>query len=441
MKLRRLLALAIGFAVVPVPAQAQETRPNILVILTDDQRATGTFGVMPALRSWFVEGGAQYTRAYGPTPICCPARATLFSGRYAHNHGVRTNGDALGLDQSRTVQRGLREAGYHTAIFGKYLNSWPIEESPPHFDTWATFSLGRDGYYGQTFNVGGQLREIKAYSTDYISNRAVRFLQAREEADDQPWLLYLTPFAPHAPAIAEPAYRNAAVPAFWPNPAMRETDRRDKPPYVRAQMQSVSEMRDFRARQLRTLMSVDDMVGRVMTLLANLNENTLAIFASDNGWTWGDHGLVGKTTPYTPSILVPLLVRWPGHIAPGIKDNRLVSLADVAPTMAEAAGLVPDPAMDGRSLFGSTRDRVLMEFWTAPGIRTPDWASIRTRTYQYVEYYDGDSTTFREYYDLVNDPWQLVNLLRDGDPSTDPDLTIPKALLAAAKACAGVDCP
>jgi arylsulfatase A-like enzyme len=199
-------------------------------------------------------------------------------------------------------------------------------------------------------------------------------------------------------------------------------------------------MRDIRARQLRTLMSVDDMVGRVMTVLSNLNENTLAIFTSDNGYQWGEHGLTNKTTPYTPSIMVPFLVRWPGHVAPSSKDGRLVSLIDIAPTVAQAAGLVPDPMMDGRSLFSSARDHILTEFFTWPGYVVPTWASVRTNTYQYVEYYDGGSVTFREYYDLAADPWQLVNLLRDGDPS-NPDLTAPKALVAAAKVCAGVDCP
>jgi arylsulfatase A-like enzyme len=438
--------LVLLFLAVPLPAGAQEARPNVLVIVTDDQRATGTFGVMPDLLSWLMGGGTTFTAAFSSTPLCCPSRATLFSGRYAHNHQVRTNSDALQLDQSGTVQRYLHEAGYRTAIFGKYMNSWPLDDPPPHFDVWATFSKGvPGGYYEGTWNVGGSLRTISTYSTDYISNRAVGFMRNREGTDDQPWLLYLTPFAPHMPAIAEPAYHDAPVPSWSRSPAMREADRRDKPPYVRARTVSVDTVRAMRLAQLRSLMSVDDMVGRVMRVLEALDEgSTLVLYLSDNGFHWGEHSLTGKGTPYTASIAVPLVARWPGHIAADVVDRRLASVVDIAPTILDAAGVAAGQVMDGHSLLQpSERTELLTEYWGGRGpTPIPPWASIRTRDYQYVEYYgeDGVTPVFREYYDLAVDRWQLVNLLHDGKPA-NPDLTAVKGLLTAAKACSGADCP
>ena len=433
--------LVLLYLLVPAPAGAQEARPNVLVIATDDQRASGTFGVMPDLRSWLIGGGTRYTAAYSSTPLCCPSRATLFSGRYAHNHHVRTNEDALELDQSATVQRYLREAGYRTAIFGKFMNSWPLADPPPHFDAWATFS--RNGaYVDRTWNVGGELRTIATYSTRYVSDRAVGFIRAREATDDQPWLLFLTPQAPHLPATAERAYRDAPVPTWQRTPAMREKDRSDKPPYVQARTISVDSVRAIRLAQLRSLMSVDDMVGRVMRVLEALGEaNTLVLYLSDNGFHWGEHSLSDKRTPYTASIAVPLLARWPGHLTAGVLDRRLASLVDIAPTILEAAGVSAGHVMDGRSLLQpSKRTELLTEHWQGP---IPSWASIRTRSSQYVEYYGDDGVTpvFREYYDLEEDPWQLVNLLGDGNRANDPDLTATKGHLTAAKNCAGPGCP
>jgi arylsulfatase A-like enzyme len=447
----RILAIAVVSVclLAPIPAAAQEARPNILVIVTDDQPPTGTFGVMPDLGTWLIRGGTRYTRAFAPTPLCCPSRASLFSGRYAHNHGVKENGQPPSVfDQSRTIQRSLHDAGYRTAIFGKYLNNWQktLSQPPPHFDVWAIFARGLPGgYYGGTWNVGGNLRTISTYSTDYISNRAARFIRNREAAEDQPWFLYLAPFAPHWLPIPEPSYEHAAVPPWRRTPAMRETNRSDKPPYVRARSVSVPYARSVRASQLRTLMSVDDMVGRVMRLLRELGErNTLVMFVSDNGYMLGEHSLLGKTTPYTASIRIPLLVRWPGHVPAGARVRRLVSIVDIAPTIAQAAGSVPDWAMDGRSLLGTTpRAALLTEFWRVPDATTPRWASIRTTRYQYVEYYGsaGFRPVVREYYNLVRDPWQLVNLLGNGRSGDDPNTTRAEALVDAARSCAGQNCP
>jgi arylsulfatase A-like enzyme len=202
-------------------------------------------------------------------------------------------------------------------------------------------------------------------------------------------------------------------------------------------------MEDLRRAQLRTLLSVDDMVDSVFEHLEESGEldNTLAIFLSDNGFLWGEHGSAGKRLPYTDSVSIPLLARWPGHFASGASDERLVATIDLAPTILEAAGLSGAAAMDGHSLLdaGFSRDRILLEHWLRSNRTTPDWASFYSNDSQYVEYYLADRfvVEFREYYDLTTDPFELTNLFGDGDTSNDPDTTSLSLDLAKAVRCEG----
>jgi arylsulfatase A-like enzyme len=414
--------------------------PNVLVIVTDDQRASGTLDVMPATRQWFGGGGTRFPHAYATTPLCCPSRATLFSGRYAHNHGVRSNAEAANLDHAETVQAYLQGAGYRTGIFGKLFNTWKTTDSPPLFNDWAVF---RDGYYGKPFNVHGTRRLIEEYSTDFIARRARRFLQQSEQSDTRPWLMFVMPFAPHAPSRPEPAYEDAFVGDWDGDPAVHEADRSDKPPLVRDYQSSLDQLQRSRAKQLRTLMSVDDLVSGLVGELRRLGEEerTLAFFLSDNGLLWGEHGATGKGLPYSPSIEIPLFVRWPGVLAAGGVDQRMVTMVDIAPTILQAARVATSPGqVDGRSLLDPwDRERVFTESWG------PSWGSLRTRSYHYTEWYDPLGTvTFREYYDLGADPWQLTNLLGDEDSTNDPPAALVSVLsteLAADRLCVGTDGP
>jgi arylsulfatase A-like enzyme len=415
--------------------------------------------VMPFVRTWFGAGGTRYPHAFANTPLCCPARASIMTGRYAHNHGVRSNQSALSLDQDTTIQKALHDAGYRTALVGKFLNQWDLSTPPPNFDRWTLLSNVLDGvrfdnpqYYGATWNVDGALREVETYSTRFIGKRAVRFLEDQEAQDGVPWLLYVAPSAPHLPATAEATYADAPV-RFWPgNPATAERDLSDKPPGWRRRQISLKEGRALRESQYRTLMSVDDLVERIAHKLNALDEgrSTLAFFVSDNGFLWGDHGRKGKTYPYNDSVGIPFYLRWPGHVPKGGTDRRLVALVDIAPTIRTAAGLAPNPvpAMDGRSLLDSAwhRDRLLLEYFPSADSRTREWASTWTRRFQYTEYYAPDTgeVTFREFYDLVADPWQLENLYGDGDPANDPspqETEELSATLAEDRACAGSACP
>ena len=434
------------------------TRPNIVIFVTDDQR--DTLRAMPRTRKWFEQGGKRFTEAFATTPLCCPSRASIFSGQYAHNHKVTNNPIPERLEQRSTIQHYLQEAGYQTAIAGKYFNAWKLSTDPAFFDQWA---IQRGGYYESRFNEDGKRHEVDRYSTDYIRDRALTSLESFDE--DRPWLLYVATAAAHPPFETVRRFADAPVHKWKGNPAVRETNRRDKPviaqqkAFDRAKSERVEshvfgpnaaleQGRSIRAGQLRTLMSVDRLVDRVLSKVKERGEEreTLAFFLSDNGTMWGEHGLIGKRSAYTPSIEIPLLVRWPGHIRPGTTSNRLTANIDIAPTVLDAAGIEPASyyPIDGMSLLQpDRRRRLLLEQWGGgPGT----WASIRTRTYQYVEYYAGVKgkrrpPALREYFDLEEDPWQLHNLLGDRRPGNDPKLRRLSKRLAADRRCVGEACP
>jgi len=443
----------------PPPTDQPAPRPNVLIVLTDDQRA-GTLDVMPKTRRIFGAGGTQYLNGFVTTPLCCPSRATILTGRYDHNNGVLGNGDALKLDQDTTVERYLQDAGYRTGIVGKFLNTWPLDQNPPH---WDTFDIFNNGYNDTLWNLQGRQATVPEYSTSFISDQAVRFLRQSESQDKQPWFLYVATSAPHDPWIPEPKYANAPVPQFVRNPAMLEADVSDKPPWVQDAVKlTQARIAQNRAGQLRTQMSVDDLVGRIFRVLRQLGEdrNTLAFFLSDNGFLWGEHQvagdrgeqetsltkITGKRLPYTQSIHVPFLVRWPGHVRSGVQDPRFVANVDIAPTIMDAAGLSPPASvpMDGRSLLsGQARAKMFLEYFLDPIYPViPAWASIRTATRQYIEYYDpSGQVIFQEYYDLTRDPFQLDNLFGDGSSSDDPNVSGLTRQLRTDLRCAGTSGP
>ncbi|MGH9042235.1 MAG: sulfatase family protein [Acidimicrobiia bacterium] len=432
-----ILAVLLPERMAPSQTAAQ---PNVVVIVTDDQRADALVG-MPQTRAYLGDGGATFSQAFVATPLCCPSRASILTGRYAHNNGVRTNRLTGSLDHTTTMQAALKTAGYQTAIAGKFLLYWDMSQEPPNFDRWAI--VNETDYYGDYYDIEGERTRVDEYSTDFIAGKALEYLDAFEADDTRPFFLYLATQAPHDPFVAEPDYENATVPEYQPAPSVHEEDRTDKPDFVSVHRHGESQGRREREAQLRTLYSVDDLVGTVAAKLAALGEDndTLVIFTSDNGYFWGEHGQKSKSLPYTEGIHVPLMMRFPGRVAPATVDSRWASVIDVAPTVLEAAGLAPaGPPMDGTSLLApSTRTEHFVEYSRDPGFRYPPWASLRDASSQYMEYYEDDGTTvlFREYYDLVADPYQMENLLADADPANDPDVTARSARLAQLATCSG----
>ncbi len=521
--------------------------PNILVILTDDQRA-GTIDDlvdpasgqpvtwMPNVKTWFGNGGTEFPNAYATTPECCPSRSSIFTGQYAHNHEVKTiindpgppPTGASALDQGATIQHSLRDNGYRTGIYGKFLNDWDIWdeqsitagpqppdpiENPKHWDEWGIFNNGygaysgcavpnvpanvpprqvldshecmlhvNEGYLDAQGNEHGTQWNWYTYSTQYVRERALTFLQTRETAEgmgnDQPWFLYLAPYAPHMRAEPQSGYENNLnCPGPIPDCAYQSTqsasyyepDRSDKPQYVRdgrccARTTSNTETATAttRRRQLTALKSVDDMVGAVMQKLQDFGEanNTLAIFVSDNGFVWGEHALEGKLVPYTESINVPMYMRWPaGSVAAGASSPKMVANVDIAPTVLNAVGLPVSAGVDGKDLrTGSARGQLLLEYWREADVPSaspaPTWASIRsapnaTPKFQYIEYYgDSGNVTFREYYNLANDYGQEENLYGGNgqwdpgvDPTGAPDPAPLHSTLQTYRTCTGSACP
>lgn len=453
--LRLLVALAAASVAAMGTLPAQRSRaaehdrpPNVVVIVTDDQRAHGTMAVMPATRRWF-SAGTRFANAFATTPVCCPSRASIMSGRYAHNHGVRRNvGESGGpehFDHDESVQRYLRDAGYRTAMFGKFFNQWPLTSDPPYFSRWG---LMRGSYFDGDYNVNGRMRHIRRYSTDLLARWSRDFIRDGERNDGRPWYLYVAPVAPHLPATPHWRHARAPIPPWRSNPAVDERNRSDKPSYVRLRRVDLDDVRRDRALQLRSLMAVDDLVRGIARELRRTDEahNTLVLYLSDNGYLWGEHGWDTKRLPYLQSIQIPMLMRWPaGGVASGT-DERLATNVDVTPTILDAAGTGPLAELDGRSLLRpSSRSQVLLEIWGSGPV--PTWASLLTHNYQYVEYYaddEDDTPEEREYYDLDADPWQLRNTLGDDSPENDPSsLTLTRLSLELrfARRCSGRTAP
>ena len=430
-------------------------RPNILLVVSDDQ-PLGSMGVMPQTKEWLKRRGTKYTNAYATTPVCCPSRASILTGQYSHNHRVLRNGSANELDSTAVVHRLLQNNGYLTGAFGKFLNSWDVDVPPPYFDEWAVVPRAKYAYWGGNWSIDGKIRRIQQYGTSFVERTASRFIEDAELDDERPWFAYLAPPAPHPPFHAEKQYEDeefswAGVPSnFEIVPSSEDPDARaDKPPYVQEGTQDLSDGEGFRERQFRTLLSLDDMMGKLHETLVSTGESrdTLIIYISDNGFLWGQHGISGKFVPYLEAVRVPALISWPKGFEVARRDDRLVANIDVAPTILDASGVEPDAgfAPDGRSLLDTSweRERLLIEAWRERD-NVPTWAGFVSTEDSYIEYYDPDNViTFREYYELVTDPYQLRNLFGDSDPFNDPpdSLQMMEDLIGA-RTCAGpTDCP
>ncbi|HVM34740.1 MAG TPA: sulfatase-like hydrolase/transferase [Actinomycetota bacterium] len=319
---------------------------------------------------------------------------------------------------------------------------WPFEDPPPYFDRYIR-TEGRS-YYGGLWNVNGIVGHLPGYSTNIMADAASLFI-TEQTASPQPWFLMVGTVAPHKPSVPENKYARARVKRWEGNPAVTDEARaRAKPVYVRKTKASLREGRRYRKQQLRTLVSVDDLVGEVFAALQSTSQdrNTLAFFLSDNAVMWGEYGLLEKGYPYTTSARIPMMMRWPARMGGGGVDHRVVGNIDIAPTVLDAIGLPAGPVhpMDGRSLLDKTwtRDWILLEYWRNMKKSIP-WASLWSKKWQYIENYQGDR--FLELYDLDSDPWQLDNLLAGPSPRKPVDASIFSEKLRRAKLCRGTDGP
>ena len=423
-----LLLISLAAASGPVHgrgsiARAQTPgRPNIVLIVTDDQRFD-TLRVMPEVQRLLVRQGMSLRRAIVSNPLCCPSRATILTGRYSHTTGVYTNVPSNGgwaafqASESDTIATALHDAGYRTALIGKYMNGYGGEAPyvPPGWDRWFAI-LGAARYFNYTMydDLRGPVSYgplPKEYMTDVIRRKAVSFI--RSVPQGTPLFMVVTPYAPHAPY--RPAPRHEGMFATTPvriDPAVNEADVSDKPVYIASQRIVTARLvRTVTRDQWETLLAVDDLVSRIMTVLAESGrEDTLVIFTSDNGLADREHRWEGKEVPYEGSIRVPLVLRLPGQIPSDTVSNALVSNLDLAPTIADFAGV--SLSADGVSLrplvtdaASSVRDSILLEHVEGV-LPVPTYCGVRTSSFTFVH----NATGEEELYDLVRDPWQLKNV-------------------------------
>ena len=450
-------------SVAPHPSAAAAERPNVLLILTDDQRA-GTQVAMPTVMDELVGAGTSYPNAFVPTSWCCPSRVSLLTGKFAHNTGVWENASssawgawsafAKGGEETDTLATRLDAAGYRTGLFGKYVNDVTDvgeELLPPGWDEWNAFLSGNYSRYRLSTDTRPIVAE-RRYLTDELTDRTVDFIESTPE--DEPFFALYSPFAPHYPYDPGP-YAGATQRAGllddlqeatnFPSPSTNQEDMSSYPRWM-GKLQATDEwnvdgrqnpvgsltVTDVVERQADTLMGVDAGISRMLTSLRQTGrlDNTLIVFVSDNGYAWGEHRLQGKNTPYDVSVRVPLIMRYDGVLDAGVIDDRVVAAnVDVHASILQMTGVEP-ARIDGISVRDPRpRDGVVMEAMRWSGWRgRPAYCGYRTADRLFVRYSNGEE----ELYDYTVDPFELNNV------ASDPAYATQRAALhrATRQACA-----
>ena len=459
-----------GRGLTPAAASPASQPPNFVVVMTDDQRwdtigrclngfdgtdlNAGADSCMPHVQQHLATTGTTFQRGYATTSLCCPARTSLLSGRYARHTGVLDNQSLDLFSDSSTLATWLDGAGYRTALIGKYTNGYGEDSSlpenyvPPGWDSWHAF-WGRPNYtsYSMVHKDPGDPATTVAYSgdatapvpcqpvvysTDHLCDRAIDFLAA--DTTD-PFFLLFSPFSPHPDPIAPSrwhlTYRQEITLPEYPN--YNQVPQPNPPSYLRRQplsdtMQNIIGY-GFRA-QLRANRAVDDAVHALHEQLRadGRLDRTVWIYLSDHGLARGEHRWDGKACEYEECHRIPFIVACPATVCPeaqaGLIDaNNMALNIDIAPTVAELAGITPPGRVDGRSLVPllsgiSTPWRssfLLEDHGLRPTNRPLGIVSTLEdgHTYKYVRFIS--ASTELELFDLTTDPWELANLAFDPD--------------------------
>jgi arylsulfatase A-like enzyme len=409
------------------PRNAGSPRPNFVFILTDDQR-WDSLSTTPEIRSLIVDHGLSFRNAFVTTSSCCPSRSSILTGQYSHTTGVLDGsaagrpGGAPAFKDKSTLATWLHDDGYTTGLVGKYLNDFalmPPGYVPPGWDEFDAMAQPHheSRYYDYQLDENGKVVRYGSapndYNTTVLQQKATAFI---ERASD-PFFLYFATTAPHLPATPAPgdAGRLRNVPWHRP-PSFNERDVSDKPEAAKLPPLTeidIKHIRDRRERQLESMLAVDRAVKAIFDEVSAKGElnSTYFIFTSDNGFLYGEHRLSGKIWPYEESIRVPMVIRAPGMNAPRTDDHIALNI-DLAPTIAELAGIRPGLPEDGRSLVPFLQGRSppwrkdFIEEFLGDGQGVPRFVAVRTTRYLYVEYFNG----WRELYDLRKDPYELENL-------------------------------
>jgi N-acetylglucosamine-6-sulfatase len=409
-------------------ASARGSRPNILLIVSDDQ-AWSTFSraLMPSVYSQLVDHGVLFKRAYVDTPLCCPSRAQILTGLYEHDTGVDANEVALNRP---TFPMALHDAGYRTMLAGKYLNSWPCEPRP-EFDRWICVGTPEPSTYSLVdpyMNVDGEWQRFSGYQPDILAAKAEDFIA--DTPSSRPFFVMYAPTTPHIPAD-DPRYDSMPVSpprgrSFDFNTMTPSTPKYARRPALTSAEIAASDQKY--AAMAHATRSFDDAVGSLVTSLGDRSRDTIVIYLSDNGFLYGEHRRFGKTDPWEESVRVPMVVRYPA-VHPEdqpVVSEALVQNVDIAATVADLAGF--HWAADGTSFLpvvqGSKRDvRSAALIENCRGVSqgqlacsgltfeggtadAPGFEGIVTDRYKYVEFDDGS----RQLIDLKTDPNELRNL-------------------------------
>ena len=421
------------------PAVSQ--KPNIVVIVTDDQRwdTTGP-EYMPVANSVLYPESIRFTNTIAAVPLCCPSRASIFTGLYSYHHGVIDNQGDYGapkFNDTSTIATWLDGAGYRTGLFGKYMNLYNkiAPKTPPGWDEWHAFLEDNGNYKGYTLVENGALvsysDDMSNYSTEVLTDKAIQFINTTDPAT--PVFVYLAVFAPHfnlgggdmssppIPALVDDGAFAGLLP--WRPPSYNEANVSDKPlwiqqlPLMSSSVMATGDL--FRIKQLESMLAVDRAIGELINTLKQTGRynNTIFAFLSDNGLSWGEHRWNWrKWCAYEECVRIPFWIRIPGTT--GRNDDALVNDVDLAPTLAELAGVRPPNDVDGLSLvdlvktpLAPWRTEAYTEYLGSykPTGRSIVFREVRTDSYMYSEYDTGE----REFYDLVLDPFQLLNRVND----------------------------
>ena len=426
----------------PEVTKRSQVKPrNVVFILTDDHRydAMGfmdhPFLETPHLDS-LASNGVHLKNAFVTTSLCSPSRASILTGLYTHKHRV--------IDNNRLVPEGtiffpqfLQRAGYNTAFIGKWHMGGAHDDPRPGFDHWISFR-GQGNYLPPgpryTLNVNGERVKQKGYITDELTDYAIDWLEEQNEAEE-PFFLYLSHKAVHSnftPAKRhEDRYKDADL-SFLPR-GEGITAENDAPRWVRDQLNSWHGI-DFSyhsdngldylyRRYCESLLAVDDSVGRDLDQLKKMgiHDDTLVIYMGDNGFMWGEHGLIDKRVSYEESIRVPMMMQCPSLLKGGKVLEQVIGNIDVGPTILHAAGLNTPDYMDGESFLTLANQPdadwrkyfLYVYYWEKNFPQSPTQFALRGDRFKYITYYglwDVD-----ELYDLTTDPGEKNNLINDPD--------------------------
>lgn len=391
----------------PVAPAVPTTAPNIVLILTDDQDGQpDIMNAMPNLQTLLAARGMRFDNFYAPVPLCCPARAILLLGQYAHNsqmlHNLMPIGGFqrffdLGLENT-TIATALDAAGYRTALIGKYLNDYPNAHAPTHippgWDEWFV-PITNSAYssFNYAVNDNGVIVSYGSAPGDHISDvitaEALDFIERASAASPgAPFFVQLSYYAPHNPATPAPRHAQMFPGALTPQPpSFNESDMSDKPTFMQSTLllgaSEIASMNAFRRKQLQSMQAVDEGIAQVVQRLQTLGrlDNTYIIFTSDNGLHAGQHRLsMGKGSPFEEDVKAPLLVRGPG-VPAGVARSELASMVDIVPTLADLGGANMALTVDGRSLVpllhssappSVWRKTLLLEHWPPPAALLSD---------------------------------------------------------------------